>query len=149
MRTNLLAFLLVLTLLASGGMGQAVRVTPAERKIAAAITADQMSSYLHFVASDAMEGRDTPSRGLDTTAEFLKMNLSRWGFKPAGDNGTFFQKIELSSESIDTANNLLQVEGKTFNLGTDFYRLTGNGSANALMVFAGNGWVIKSKNIDP
>jgi hypothetical protein len=149
MRRNFFAFLLVLTLLASSGLGQAVRITPAERRMAAGITADQMSSYLHFVASDAMEGRDTPSRGLDTTAEFLKMNLSRWGFKPAGDDGTFFQKIELASESLDPANNLLQIDGKTFNLGADFYRLAGNGSANALMVFAGNGWMVKSKNLDP
>src|SRR5215217_4949513 len=115
MKRNFVTFLLSLTLCTSISLGQVVRITPAEKRIAAGITADQMSSYLHFVASDAMEGRDTPSRGLDTTAEFLKMNLSRWGFKPAGDNGTFFQRIELSSESIDTANNLLQVEGKTFN----------------------------------
>ncbi len=149
MRRNFFAFLLALTLLASGSFGQSVRITRAEKKIAAGITADQMSDYLHFVASDAMEGRDTPSRGLDTTAEFLKMNLSRWGFKPAGDNGTFFQKIELTSESVDPANNILQVDGKPFAVGTDFFRMAGrNGSANALMVFAGHGWVVKSKNID-
>jgi hypothetical protein len=149
MRRNFFAFLFALSLLVSAGLGQTVRITPAERKIAAGITADQMSDYLHFVASDAMEGRDTPSRGLDTTAEFLKMNLSRWGFKPAGDNGTFFQKIELTSESVDPVNNILQIDAKPFAVGTDFFRMAGrNGSANALMVFAGNGWVVKSKNID-
>ena len=141
--------MLTLTLLASSGLAQAVRITPVERKIAEGITADQLRNYLYFVASDAMEGRDTPSRGLDVTAEFLKMNLSRWGFKPAGDNGTFFQKIEITSESVDAVNNVLQVDGKDFNLNTDFFRMAGrNGSANALMVFAGNGWVVRSKNID-
>lgn len=149
MRREFFAFILSLALLVSTGFGQVVRISPIERKIAAGITADQMSSYLHFVASDAMEGRDTPSRGLDTTAEFLKMNLSRWGFKPAGDNGTFFQKIEISSESVDPVNNLLQIDGKTFNLNSDFFRMAGHdGSANALMVFAGHGWVVKSKNIN-
>ena len=149
MRRHFIAFFIGLTLLVSTSFGQAVRITPAERKIAAGITADQMSSYLHFVASDAMEGRDTPSRGLDVTAEFLKMNLAKWGFKPAGDNGTFFQKIELSSESVDPATNILQVDGKSFGLNTDFFRMAGhNGSANALMVFAGHGWVVKAKNID-
>src|SRR5688500_8159926 len=149
MRRNFVPYLLALTLLASTSLGQAIRITPAERNMAAAITADQMSDYLHFIASDAMGGRDTPSTGLDVTAEFLKMNLKRWGFKPAGDNGTFFQKIELTSESVDPANNILQIDGKTFNLNTDFFRMGGrDGSANALMVFAGNGWVVKSKNID-
>jgi len=149
MRRNVVPFLLALTLLVSTSVGQTIRITPAERNMAAAITADQMSDYLHFIASDAMGGRDTPSQGLDVTAEFLKMNLKRWGFKPAGDNGTFFQKIELTSESVDPANNILQIDGKTFNLNTDFFRMSGrDGSANALMVFAGNGWVVKSKNID-
>src|SRR5215204_250873 len=149
MRRTFFAFLLTLTLLGSAGFAQAVRVSAIERKIASAITADQLSNYLHFVASDAMEGRDTPSRGLDVTAEFLKMNLQRWGFKPGGDNGTFFQKIEITSEAVDPTNNLLQIDGKNFSLNTDFFRMAGrSGSANALMVFAGNGWMVKSKNID-
>jgi hypothetical protein len=46
-----------------------------------------------------MEGRDTPSRGLELTAKFLALNLSRWGLKPAGDNGTFFQRIPLRTRS--------------------------------------------------
>src|SRR5688572_18596944 len=136
MRNNLFAFLLTLSLFISSGFAQAVRITPAERRLASAITADQLKNYLYFIASDAMEGRDTPSRGLDVTAEFLKMNLARWGFTPAGDNGTFFQKIELTVETIDAVNNLLQVDGRTYSLNADFFRLTGNGSANALMVFA-------------
>src|SRR5712671_1426889 len=67
------------------------------------ITAAQMRSYLTFIASDEMEGRDTPSRGLDTTAQFIAMNLTRWGFKPAGDNGTFFQRIGLRRDRVDAA----------------------------------------------
>src|SRR4026209_1661744 len=65
------------------------------------IAADQLRDYLTFIASDEMEGRDTPSRGLNTTAKFLAMNLTRWGFKPAGDNGTFFQKIDLLRNRTD------------------------------------------------
>src|SRR5688500_4359483 len=148
MRRNFSAILFALITFVSVSVGQVVRITPAERKLADAITADQLKHYLYFVASDAMEGRDTPSRGLDVTAEFLKMNLSRWGFKPAGDNGTYFQKIELTMESVDAVNNILQVDGKTFNLNSDFFRISGSGSANSLMVFAGNGWMVKSKNID-
>src|SRR5688500_7948206 len=149
MRRNFSAILFALLTFVSVSVGQVVRITPAERKLADAITADQLKHYLYFVASDAMEGRDTPSRGLDVTAEFLKMNLSRWGFKPAGDNGTFFQKIELTSETVDPVNNVLQIGGRAFNLNTDFFRIGGNGSANALMVYAGNGWIVRAKNIDP
>ena len=63
MRKILLAFLLSASLLApTAAFAQtavSVKITPAERKAAEAITAAQISSYLHFIASDAMGGRDT------------------------------------------------------------------------------------------
>jgi len=126
----------------------AVRITPKERVMAEAITADQLSTYLHFVASDAMGGRDTPSQGLDITAEFLRMNLDKWGFKPAGDNGTFFQKIALTRESVDPENTKLEIGGKQYKLGDDFFRLAGSGTATGPLVFGRDGWLVKAKNID-
>jgi hypothetical protein len=96
MKKNLLAFLLLAAFVfQAAAQAPAAKVTAEEKKIAEGVTAKQLSDYLYFVASDEMEGRDTPSRGLDTTAKFIAMNLSRWGFKPAGDNGTYFQKIAL------------------------------------------------------
>src|ERR1041385_9505656 len=74
--------------------------TSAQRSVET-IDAAQLRDYLTFIASDEMEGRDTPSRGLDTTAKFLAMNLHRWGFKPAGDDGSFFQRIGLRRALID------------------------------------------------
>ena len=80
MRKDLFVWILTIALLVpSLAFGQAVKISPAERKMANEITASQLSSYLHFVASDAMGGRDTPSQGLDITAEFIRMNLERWG----------------------------------------------------------------------
>ena len=129
MQQRVLSFLLFIgLLLPAATLGQTVRLTPAERRIAENITADQMRDYLYFVASDAMEGRETPSRGLDTVAEFLKLQLSRWDFKPAGDDGTFFQKIAVRYESPDPANTLLSVDGKQFVFGDDFFRAAGTGN---------------------
>src|SRR6185295_4411644 len=84
------------------------------------ITAAQLRSYLTFIASDEMEGRDTPSRGLDTVAKFIGVNLERWGFKPAGDDGTFFQKIALRREQIDPAKTIAEINGQKFMAGDDF-----------------------------
>ncbi len=58
------------------------------RRAADAITAAQLKDYLTFIASDEMEGRTTPSRGLDTTARFIATELSRWGAKPRNWKGT-------------------------------------------------------------
>src|SRR5688572_30626077 len=65
-----------------------------------AITAKQLRDYLTFIASDELEGRDTPSRGLDIAAMYLAQHLSSWGIKPAGDNGTFFQKVPLRLNKV-------------------------------------------------
>jgi len=112
------------------------------------ITATQLRDYLMFIASDEMEGRDTPSRGLDTTAKFIATNLARWGFKPAGDDGTFFQKIELRRDRADGGQTKVEFFGRTLNSGVEYIPLAGSGLVNAPMVFAGNGWFIKSKDMD-
>ncbi|MDT4898925.1 MAG: hypothetical protein QOH25_4002 [Acidobacteriota bacterium] len=118
------------------------------RRIADQITAAQLKDYLYFVASDEMEGRDTPSRGLDTTAKFLATNLSRWGLKPAGDNGTYFQKIALQRIKLDAANTRAEINGQPLKFGEDMLAQPVAGTASAPLVFVGHGWVVKNKNID-
>jgi Zn-dependent M28 family amino/carboxypeptidase len=114
-----------------------------------AITAAQLRSYLTFIASDEMEGRDTPSRGLDTTAKFIGMNLGRWGFKPAGDDGTFFQKIALRRDTLDATKTSAEINGQKFTVGDDFLPNAVSATLSGPLVYVGNGWVIKSKNLDP
>jgi hypothetical protein len=84
------------------------------------ITSSQLKDYLSFIASDELEGRDTPSRGLDTAAKFLAMNLSRWGLKPAGDDGTYFQKIALRRDRIDATQTSVELNGRTLTLGEEY-----------------------------
>lgn len=149
MKKTFLTLLLAIGLLSpTVALAQAVKITPAERKMAEEITASQLSNYLYFVASDAMGGRDTPSAGLDVTAEFLKMNLERWGFKGAGDNGGFFQKMALTRESLDPAKTTLEINGQSYVFGDDFYRVSGTGTASGQVVFGKDGWLVKSKGID-
>jgi hypothetical protein len=119
------------------------------RRLADQITAAQLKDYLYFIASDEMEGRDTPSRGLDTTAKFIATNLSRWGLKPAGDNGTFFQRIAMQRVKLDPANTRAEIGGQTFNYGEDVLAQNIAGTASAPLVYVGHGWVVKGKNIDP
>ena len=152
MRKTLFTLLLAISLLApSAALAQAVKITPAERKSAEEITAAQLSNYLYFVASDAMGGRDTPSVGLDITAEFIKMNLQKWGFKGAGDNGSFFQEIALRRDGVNAAGTSVTVNGQKYVYGDDLIRVSGNftGTMNPKIVYAGNGWMVKSKGLDP
>jgi Zn-dependent M28 family amino/carboxypeptidase len=112
------------------------------------ISAAQLRDYLYFIASDEMEGRDTPSRGLDTTAKFIAMNLSRWGFKPAGDDGTFFQKIALRRDQIDPAHTSAEINGQKFTIGDDFLPNAVSATLTGPPVYVGRGWIVQSKNVD-
>src|SRR5437763_9450714 len=133
---------------AAGFAPTPVKITPAERKEVEGVTADQLKNYLYFVASDEMEGRDTPSRGLDTTAKFIAMNLTRWRFKPAGDNGTFFQRIALRRDQLDGARSTAEINGQKYKFGDDFLPNVVAATFTGPLVYVGNGWVVKSKNID-
>ena len=113
------------------------------------ITSAQLRDYLSFVASDEMEGRDTPSRGLDATAKFLATMLSRWGLSPAGDGGTFFQRIELSHDIVVADKATLSLSGTAYAHGDGWFARPDAGSANAGLLYVSHGWVNTEKNIDP
>ncbi len=68
----------------------ALAQTPsALERIAARITANDLKADVSFLASDALEGRGTPSRGLDIAAEYIAAGFRRAGLEPAGDDGYF------------------------------------------------------------
>jgi hypothetical protein len=62
------------------------------------ISADSLRGHLSFIASDLLEGRNTPSRGLDIAAEYIAAQFRRAGLEPAGDPGnqSYFQTSEWS-----------------------------------------------------
>ncbi|MGH9969546.1 MAG: M28 family peptidase [Pyrinomonadaceae bacterium] len=157
MRRFLVTLVLTSLLVLPFPSGQAQRKTDKSKKPAVSaatqrgadlITASQLRDYLYFIASDEMEGRDTPSRGLDITAKFLATNLAHWGFKPAGDDGTFFQKIALRRDLINKERTQVELNGQPLTFGVDYIPLARSAEVSGPLVFAGNGWFVKSKNID-
>jgi hypothetical protein len=112
------------------------------------ITAAQIKDFMEFIAADELEGRDTPSRGLDIAAKFIAFNLSRWGYKPAGDNGTFFQNFGLRQGKIDKEQTKVELAGQNFKAGEDFIPRPTAKLASGQLVFVGHGMVIKAKNIN-
>ncbi len=64
-------------------------LTPDESRLAGFIHANLLKAHVSFLASDALEGRDTPSRGLDAAAEYIASQFRRLGLKPGAGNSYF------------------------------------------------------------
>jgi hypothetical protein len=60
-----------------------------------AIEEADLRAWLGFLASPELEGRETGQRGYDVAARFAAALFERYGLKPAGDDGTYFQKFDL------------------------------------------------------
>jgi Zn-dependent M28 family amino/carboxypeptidase len=67
------------------------RIAPSDAESAALdrISAQSLAGHLSFLASDLLEGRATPSRGLDIAAEYIAAQFRRAGLEPAGTEGYF------------------------------------------------------------
>jgi hypothetical protein len=64
-------------------------LSPAQSRLLSTISADAMRGHLAFLSSDALEGRGTPSRGLDIAAEYIASQFRAAGLEPLGDDGYF------------------------------------------------------------
>src|ERR1700676_1899366 len=53
------------------------------------IRAASLRGDLAFLSSDLLEGRNTPSRGLDIAAEYIAAQFRRAGLEPGGDDGYY------------------------------------------------------------
>ena len=73
------------------------------RTAASTITQADVSRRIHIIADDSMLGRDTPSPGLEMTAQYVANEFRRVGLKPMGENGTWFQRYTISRRRIDPA----------------------------------------------
>src|SRR5581483_2901185 len=59
------------------------------------ISPDRIRAHVKFLASDLLEGRGTGQRGGDLAAEYIAAQFAQYGLKPAGDNGTYLQKVAM------------------------------------------------------
>ncbi|MDB5668983.1 MAG: peptidase [Alphaproteobacteria bacterium] len=55
------------------------------------------------LSNDSMEGRDTGSRGYDRAAALVAERWRRAGLRPAGDGGSWFQRIAMKDVRVDGA----------------------------------------------
>src|SRR5437870_9060 len=59
------------------------------------IDKEKIRAHVKFLASDLLEGRGTGQRGGDLAAAYIGNEFELYGLKPAGDNGTYMQKVPM------------------------------------------------------
>lgn len=82
-------------------------LTTEQQAVVQHISADSLRGHLSFIASDLLEGRKTPSRGLDIAAEYIASQFRRAGLEPVGDHG-YFQTAKLANGSARNVAGLLR-----------------------------------------
>ena len=68
---------------------------PAVRQAAESIDSENIRAHVKFLSDDLLEGRGPGKRGAEVAAKYIATQFALNGLKPAGDNGTYFQKVPL------------------------------------------------------
>jgi Zn-dependent M28 family amino/carboxypeptidase len=111
-------------------------------------------SYVEFLASDKLEGRNTGSEGHRKAAEFVAAQFARDGMKPAGTQG-YIQPVKFITKELDESDSSLALErdGKQqfLKLGEDAIigtRVDPAPSVEAGLYFVGYGLHVPDDNYD-
>ena len=59
------------------------------------IDPERVRAHVRYLSHDLLEGRGTGQRGGDIAAEYIGTQFALYGLKPAGDNGTYLQKVPM------------------------------------------------------
>ena len=87
----------------------------------AAITPADLRLRIGIFADDSMEGRRAGSAGNVRGNAYIAGELRRLGVEPAGDAGSYFQRVPLVRYAVDTARSTLQAGGGTLRVFRDYF----------------------------
>ena len=61
------------------------------------------------LANDQMQGRDTGTAAYEQAAQYVADQFAAYGLKPAGDNGTWFQRVPMHQIDLDLTRSSVEV----------------------------------------
>ena len=82
------------------------------------ISPERIRWHVRYLSHDLLEGRGTGQRGGDIAAEYIATQFAEYGLKPAGDHGTYMQKVPLVGITTEpgTTFSLIPTQGETMTL---------------------------------
>lgn len=121
-RTHRLAAALVLTVVPLFALAQQVTAPPAVNRSFDELRPDAVRAHIRFLSDDLLEGRGPGTRGDSLATAYIAAQLEAMGLQPAGDAGTFFQKVSLLGVTTDAAKSRLELRKGGTSLGPLVYR---------------------------
>jgi Zn-dependent M28 family amino/carboxypeptidase len=82
------------------------------------IDPEKIRAHVKYLASDELEGRGLNQKGGDLAADYMAAQFKSYGLKPAGENGSYFQRVPLVSVKTlpDTTFSLVPKSGAPLDL---------------------------------
>jgi hypothetical protein len=111
------------------------------------IRPEAIRAHVEFLADDLLEGRAAASRGFDVAAAYVAAQFREAGLAPAGDQGTYLQRVPLLEATAvlpgSAAEFVYKNRTRNFEYGVDYIPSADFGSASstltAPLAFAGFG----------
>jgi len=149
--TRRLCLVLALVLAGLPFHAQEAGLPDAVRTAADRITAEQLGRDLAFLASDELQGRNTPSPGFNKAADYIVTRLQKAGVKPAGDRGTFLQTYVMRESQVTTDEAYVEFGAQKFQFGDHFVlrSFAAPLAGHRPVVYVGHGWTMPAQGIDP
>ncbi|CUS83303.1 PA domain-containing protein [Candidatus Kryptonium thompsonii] len=110
--------------------------------------------HLKHIASDELEGRRAGTRGAELASNYIANYFKKFGLKPAGDNGTYFQYFDFVSDVKMGDSNFVSFKTNSeeikLNFKSDFIPLpfSESGKIKSDVIFAGYGITAPEQNYD-
>ena len=103
---------------AGGSKAPSVRLPGAAFMALETINPEHIRWHVRFLSHDQLEGRGTGQRGGGLAAEYIATQFAEYGLKPAGDHGTYMQKVPLVGITTvpETQFTLVPKRGEAMNL---------------------------------
>ncbi len=85
-------------------------LSPARKAALEGVSAKDLKRIVTYLAEDRLEGRGTPSKGLNLAADFIAAEFKKAGLEPKGDDG-FFQTTDYTDRRSGASGKVRNVVG--------------------------------------
>ncbi|TDI90455.1 MAG: hypothetical protein E2O77_08290, partial [Caldithrix sp.] len=77
------------------------------------ITSSDLRRHVVFLADDVLQGRDTGSRGARIAALYISSQFDKFGLRPVGENGSYYQTVYLNEKKISADSEFkIEIDGE-------------------------------------